>query len=29
MRVYTSVDQRLMFEDFYLKLEEFEAWQAS
>lgn len=29
MRVYTHVDVRLMFEDFYLKLEEFAAWQAS
>lgn len=29
MRVYTRVDVRLMFEDFYLKLEEFAAWQAS
>jgi purine nucleosidase len=28
MRVYTSVDTRLMFEDFYLKLEEFCRWQA-
>lgn len=28
MRVYTQVDVRLMFEDFYLKLEEFEAWRA-
>lgn len=29
MRVYTQVDVRLMFEDFYLKLEEFAEWQAS
>ena len=28
MRVYTQVDVRLMFEDFYLKLQEFEGWQA-
>lgn len=28
MRVYTQVDVRLMFEDFYLKLEEFARWQA-
>lgn len=27
MRVYTQVDVRLMFEDFYLKLEEFVNWQ--
>ena len=27
MRVYTWVDTRLMFEDFYLKLAEFERWQ--
>ena len=27
MRVYTWVDTRLMFEDFYLKLHEFSAWQ--
>lgn len=26
MRVYTSVDTRLMFEDFYLKLNEFGGW---
>lgn len=29
MRVYTWVDTRLMFEDFYLKLREFADWQAS
>lgn len=29
MRVYTHVDVRLMFEDFYLKLDEFARWQAS
>lgn len=29
MRVYTQVDVRLMFEDFYLKLAEFSEWQAS
>jgi purine nucleosidase len=29
MRVYTWVDTRLMFEDFYLKLAEFERWQAA
>ncbi|MFH8251948.1 nucleoside hydrolase [Microbacterium sp. B2969] len=29
MRVYTWVDTRLMFEDFYLKLHEFSRWQAS
>lgn len=29
MRVYTQVDVRLMFEDFYLKLAEFAEWQAS
>ncbi|WP_194409676.1 nucleoside hydrolase [Microbacterium cremeum] len=29
MRVYTWVDTRLMFEDFYLKLQEFSAWQQS
>jgi inosine-uridine nucleoside N-ribohydrolase len=28
MRVYTYVDTRLMFEDFYLKLHEFSRWQA-
>lgn len=28
MRVYTHVDTRLMFEDFYLKLQEFSRWQA-
>jgi inosine-uridine nucleoside N-ribohydrolase len=28
MRVYTQVDVRLMFEDFFLKLEEFARWQA-
>ncbi|WP_182113119.1 MULTISPECIES: nucleoside hydrolase [unclassified Actinotalea] len=28
MRVYTQVDVRLMFEDFYLKLAEFGEWQA-
>ena len=28
MRVYTWVDTRLMFEDFYLKLAEFDSWQA-
>ncbi|MDN4491645.1 nucleoside hydrolase [Demequina sp. SYSU T00068] len=27
MRVYTRVDVRLMFEDFYLKLREFSRWQ--
>lgn len=26
MRVYTQVDTRLMFEDMYLKLQEFDAW---
>ena len=29
MRVYTQLDVRLMFEDFYLKLQEFADWQAS
>lgn len=29
MRVYTFADVRLMFEDFYLKLGEFSAWQYS
>lgn len=29
MRVYTQVDVRLMFEDLYLKLHEFESWRAS
>lgn len=29
MRVYTQLDVRLMFEDFYLKLQEFAHWQAS
>jgi inosine-uridine nucleoside N-ribohydrolase len=29
MRVYTFVDTRLMFEDFYLKLHEFSRWQAA
>jgi purine nucleosidase len=29
MRVYTCVDTRLMFEDFYLKLHEFSRWQAA
>jgi purine nucleosidase len=29
MRVYTWVDTRLMFEDFYLKLAEFERWQSA
>lgn len=29
MRVYTQVDTRLMFEDFYLKLAEFSRWQAT
>jgi inosine-uridine nucleoside N-ribohydrolase len=29
MRVYTWVDTRLMFEDFYLKLHEFSRWQAT
>lgn len=29
MRVYTWVDTRLMFEDFYLKLREFSDWQTS
>ncbi|AEG44473.1 Inosine/uridine-preferring nucleoside hydrolase [Isoptericola variabilis 225] len=28
MRVYTQVDVRLMFEDFFLKLDEFARWQA-
>lgn len=28
MRVYTWVDTRLMFEDFYLELEELCRWQA-
>ncbi len=28
MRIYTWVDTRLMFEDFFLKLEEFCRWQA-
>ncbi|MBB2975843.1 inosine-uridine nucleoside N-ribohydrolase [Microbacterium endophyticum] len=28
MRIYTWVDTRLMFEDFYLKLSEFGRWQA-
>jgi purine nucleosidase len=28
MRVYTWVDTRLMFEDFFLKLAEFSRWQA-
>jgi purine nucleosidase len=28
MRVYTWVDTRLMFEDLYLKLAEFDRWQA-
>lgn len=28
MRVYTQVDVRLMFEDFFLKLDEFTRWQA-
>jgi inosine-uridine nucleoside N-ribohydrolase len=27
MRVYTRLDTRLVFEDFYLKLQEFAAWQ--
>jgi len=27
MRIYTQVDVRLMFEDFFLKLEEFARWQ--
>ncbi|MCI9888664.1 nucleoside hydrolase [Micrococcales bacterium 31B] len=27
LRVYTNIDTRLMFEDFYLKLAEFTAWQ--
>ena len=29
MRIYTWVDTRLMFEDFYLKLGEFSQWQAA
>lgn len=29
MRIYTWVDTRLMFEDFYLKLAEFSRWQAA
>jgi inosine-uridine nucleoside N-ribohydrolase len=29
MRVYTWVDTRLMFEDFYLKLAEFERWRSA
>lgn len=29
MRVYTWVDTRLMFEDFYLKLREFSDWQTT
>lgn len=29
MRVYTWVDTRLMFEDFYLKLAEFSRWQSA
>jgi hypothetical protein len=29
MRIYTQVDLRIMFEDFFLKLEEFAAWQAA
>lgn len=29
MRVYTWVDTRLMFEDFYLKLAEFDRWQSA
>lgn len=29
MRVYTQVDLRLMFEDFYVKLDEFSLWQSS
>ncbi|MCP2031170.1 inosine-uridine nucleoside N-ribohydrolase [Okibacterium sp. HSC-33S16] len=29
MRVYTRLDNRLMFEDFYLKLSEFGRWQAA
>lgn len=29
MRVYTRLDTRLMFEDFYLKLSEFGRWQAA
>lgn len=29
MRVYTHVDTRLMFEDMYLKLDEFERWRRS
>ncbi|MCL2594691.1 MAG: nucleoside hydrolase [Promicromonosporaceae bacterium] len=28
MRIYTQVDLRLVFEDFFLKLEEFTTWQA-
>jgi hypothetical protein len=28
LRIYTWVDTRLMFEDFFLKLEEFCRWQA-
>jgi hypothetical protein len=29
MRIYTRLDVRLMFEDFYLKLRQFEQWQAA
>lgn len=29
MRIYTAVDTRLMFEDFFVKLEEFAQWQAA
>ncbi|WP_062521949.1 nucleoside hydrolase [Demequina silvatica] len=29
MRVYTRVDTRLMFEDFFIKLHEFERWQGA
>ena len=29
LRIYTSLDLRMMFEDFFLKLEEFAAWQTS
>lgn len=29
LRVYTQVDTRLMFEDFYLKLAEFARWQSA
>lgn len=29
MRIYTQLDVRLMFEDFFLKLDEFSRWQAA